>query len=246
MPSLGLPIYGQSRSEGLSARRWRSADEFALEREKVPGEFPEGASLAPAGFGRRSFLQGLGAAAGLAGLSACKPPRENVVSFVRPPADVTPSVPNAYATAMSRGGYAVGLVVTSWEGRPTKVEGNRGHPASLGGTDAMLQAEVLELYDPSRARGFLREGRHLSRTGLIEELSELARLHEKDGGARLRFLLEPTSSPRCPSCAAASWRASPRPASTSSPRPTRTRPGGARRWPSAGRSRSPGRSRTRT
>ncbi len=59
----------------------------------------------------------------------------------------------------------------------------------------MLQAEVLELYDPHRTRGFTRAGRHLSRTGLLEELSALARLHDKDQGARLRFLVEPTSSP---------------------------------------------------
>ena len=43
-----------------------------------------------------------------------------------------------YATAASDGGHAVGLVVSSWEGRPTKVEGNKEHPASLGGTDARL------------------------------------------------------------------------------------------------------------
>ena len=195
MPSVGLPIYGQPPSQGLTARRWRSAGELEAGVDPEAGEFPEPAAEAPQGVGRRSFLQVVGGAAGLAALAACKPPRENVMSYVRPPAGVTPGVPSAYATALSRGGHAVGVVVTSWEGRPTKIEGNREHPASLGGTDSALQADVLELYDPARVRDFVRAGRHLGRLGLFEELSALARGHERDRGARLRFLVEPTSSP---------------------------------------------------
>ena len=196
MPSLGrgLPIYGQAPAAGLTARRWRSPGELSLGVDKDAGEFPEPAE-APEGLTRRGFLGVLGAAGGLAALSACHPPREKVMSYVRPPSDVVPSTPSAYATALSRGGHAVGVVVTSWEGRPTKIEGNREHPASLGATDAMLQAEVLELYDPARVRDFVRDGRHMGRLTLFEELSALSRGHEKDKGARLRFLVEPTSSP---------------------------------------------------
>jgi molybdopterin-containing oxidoreductase family iron-sulfur binding subunit len=195
MPSVKLPIYGQAPAQGLTAHRWRSAAELANGTDPDAGEFPEPAVEAPPGVSRRGFLQLAGGAAGLAALAACKPPRENVISYVRQPAGVTPSVPGGYATALARGGYAVGVVVTSWEGRPTKIEGNREHPASLGATDAMLQAEVLELYDPARNRDFVRQGRHMGRLALFGELSDLARAHEKDQGARLRFLVEPTSSP---------------------------------------------------
>jgi molybdopterin-containing oxidoreductase family iron-sulfur binding subunit len=207
MPSLSsrLPIYGQDDL----APRWRSPGELTAwleraERASADGdpaakrgwdEFPDGAAEPPEGVNRRSFLQLMGAAAGLAGLQACTPQREPLVPYVRRHPEVTPSVPNAYATAFARGGLAVGAVVTSWEGRPTKIEGNREHPASLGGTDATLQAEILDLYDPERTRGSVRSGRHLGLAGLFEELSDLARAHEKDGGARLRFLVEPTSSP---------------------------------------------------
>jgi len=195
MPSLGLPIYGQASAQGLSTPRWRSAAEREGGPPPAAGEFPEGAAEPPSELGRRSFAKLMGAAAGLAGLAACKPPRQKVVSFVRPPPEETPSVATAYATAAARGGYGVGVLVTSREGRPTKVEGNPGHPASLGGSDALLQAELLELYDPARVRGFARGGRHLGRLALLQELSALASAHEKDGGARLRFLVEPTSSP---------------------------------------------------
>jgi molybdopterin-containing oxidoreductase family iron-sulfur binding subunit len=194
MPPLGLPIYGQP-SGGLGARRWRTVAEHAGAEPHTTGEFPEGASEPPGGLTRRSFLQVLGASVTLAGLQGCQPPREKLVPYVRPPPGVTPSVPNAYATAASDGGYAVGLVVTSWEGRPTKIEGNRDHPASLGAADAIRQALVLDLYDPARLSGFRRDRRDLSWPAALAELAGLARAHDRDGGARLRFLVERTSSP---------------------------------------------------
>ncbi|HTN53377.1 MAG TPA: 4Fe-4S ferredoxin, partial [Anaeromyxobacter sp.] len=195
MPSLGLPIYGQPRAPDLERPRWRSLEEQARGPGEPVREFGEGADRAPEGLGRRSFLQILGASAALAGLEGCKPPRQKVVSYVRPPGAVTPSVPSAYATAASHLGRAVGLVVTSWEGRPTKVEGNREHPGSRGGTDVLLQASILDLYDPARLRGFDLAGRAAGRPALLAELSRLAHSHAADGGARLRFLVEPTSSP---------------------------------------------------
>ncbi len=45
-----------------------------------------------------------------------------------------------YATAMTLSGYASPVLVESHLGRPTKIEGNDKHPASLGGTDIFAQA----------------------------------------------------------------------------------------------------------
>ncbi len=117
MPPLGLPIYGQPdvRHEdpagAPAAGRWRSLAEAAGTADPAAGTYPDGDQPAPEGFGRRSFMQLLGASAALAGLSACKPPREKVVSYVRRPAGITPSLPGFYASALSKGGHAVGVVV---------------------------------------------------------------------------------------------------------------------------------------
>ncbi len=99
--------------------------------------------------GRRKFLQLMGASLALAGLSACtKQPPEPIVAYVRQPEEVIPGKPLFFATAVTLSGVATGVLVESHLGRPTKVEGNPDHPASLGAADAFAQASVLSLYDP--------------------------------------------------------------------------------------------------
>jgi len=204
MPPLGLPIFGQpppSRPDGSSPRgaeaerRWRSLAEAAGAADPAAGTYPDGDQPAPDSFGRRGFMQLLGASAALAGLSACKPPREKVVSYVRRPVGVTPSLPGFYASALSRGGHAVGVVVETHEGRPTKIEGNPEQAASRGGAGLHELASILDLYDPARLAGVRRNGRHLSWSAFLQEAAALAAALEKDGGARLRVLAEPTTSP---------------------------------------------------
>ena len=63
--------------------------------------------------------------------------------WVKSPENVVPGRPQFYATAMTFGGLATGLLVESHAGRPTKVEGNPDHPASLGSTDIFAQAATL-------------------------------------------------------------------------------------------------------
>ena len=74
MPSLGLPIFGQSPSGPRPAPRWRSLAERDGTVDPAAGLYPDGEQAAPEGFSRRSFLQILGASTALAGLSACKAP----------------------------------------------------------------------------------------------------------------------------------------------------------------------------
>src|SRR5438309_2733209 len=112
----------------------------------------------PDALSRRRFLELLGASLALAGASACAPPRDLIMPYVRPPEDVMPGKPLFFATAHVLGGFADGILVESHMGRPTKVEGNPQHPASLGGTDVFAQASVLTLYDPTRSQTLMFNG----------------------------------------------------------------------------------------
>src|SRR5205814_7019396 len=92
------------------------------------------------------------ALAGLTGGSVRPAPPRTLVPYVRAPEEVVPGKPLFFATAMTLGGAAIGLLVESHLGRPTKIEGNPDHPASLGATDIYSQASVLTLYDPDRSQ----------------------------------------------------------------------------------------------
>ncbi len=118
-------------------RYWKSLDELAdapAFLEFLHREFPEQASMFEDPKGRREFMTLMGASLALAGLTACtKQPVEKILPYVRQPEQLVPGRPLFFATATGHDGYARGILVESHEGRPTKVEGNPEHPASLGG-----------------------------------------------------------------------------------------------------------------
>ena len=107
---------------------------------------------------RRNFLTLMGASLALAGLTSCRRPVEKIVPYVKAAEDIIPGIPQYYATTMPFRTGAFGLIVESHEGRPTKIEGNPGHPANRGGTNAFIQAAILELYDPDRSQTVLQQG----------------------------------------------------------------------------------------
>jgi len=185
-----LPVIQDARP-----RAWRSLEELHGDADACEGEFPPGASAPPEGMDRRRFLQLVGTTAALAGLAACKRPAEKVLPYTQNPPDVTPGVPQAYATAWEWEGYAAGLVVTAWEGRPTKVEGNPDHPLSLGATSPHAQALPVDLYDPSRTRGVSLRSAPRTLTDYLEVNARRARELEAKGGEGLWLLLEPSASP---------------------------------------------------
>ncbi|TPV96780.1 MAG: 4Fe-4S dicluster domain-containing protein [Myxococcales bacterium FL481] len=141
---------------------WRKLEPRGKTRLRVfgpkPGanEFPVGAEHleVPAGEGRRQFLSMLGASAALAGtVGGCvRKPNEKIMPFADRPEDLIPGRPQHYATAMQVGSTVMGLTVVSQDGRPTKVDGNRRHAGSQGGTNVWAQASVLDLYDVDRTR----------------------------------------------------------------------------------------------
>ena len=140
----------------MKAEFWRSVEEYAASKEVeelVHREFPALASEFTDPVGRRRFLQLMGASLALAGAGACtRQPDESIVPYVRQPEEIIPGRPLYFATAIPEAGVAMPVIVESHMGRPTKIEGNPEHPASLGATDARTQAAILTLYDPDRAQ----------------------------------------------------------------------------------------------
>ncbi|MBI3182770.1 MAG: TAT-variant-translocated molybdopterin oxidoreductase [Myxococcales bacterium] len=188
---------GHGEASPYGREYWRSL----AEREGLLGagpEFPEGAEELTS-VDRRDFFRLLGASlalAGAGGLSSCtRPPATKVVPYHRVPPELTPGNALHFATAMPLGGVATGLLVTSREGRPVKVEGNPEHPDSLGAAGILEQAHLLGLYDPHRARQLKQRGSPVGKEHLLEALTmRAARLQERRGEG-LYLLLEPTSSP---------------------------------------------------
>ncbi len=177
---------------------WRSLEELAdtpAFQEFLHREFPRQASEWQPSMSRRRFLQLMGASLALAGLSACaSPPAETIVPALAGPEQSVPGQPLFFATAMPLGGYSTGLLAQSYENRPTKIEGNPQHPASLGATDAFAQASILTLYDPDRAKTITRRGEESDWPTFLADLrGAVAALAA--GGAGLRILSETVTSP---------------------------------------------------
>ena len=166
---------------------WRSLDELSNSpefQELMRQEFPQQADVWADSLSRRRFLGLMGASLALAGLSGCsvKPaPTKEIVPYVHPPREMKPGSPLFFATAMPHTHGAVGLLVESHMGRPTKIEGNPDHPASLGATSIYHQASVLGLYDPDRSQSATYLGRTQTRTEAARRVAKNAAKTEKIG-----------------------------------------------------------------
>src|SRR3981081_514278 len=185
-------------SEGIP-RFWRSLDELADTpefRDHAENEFPHGANDPGATLDRRELLKVMAASAAFAGLTGCtKLPMQKIVPYVREPEQIIPGKPLFYATDMTLGGIASGILVESNMARPTKVEGNPDHPASLGASDAFAQAFVLGLYDPDRSKAEIHDGRIGSWTEFQKELSAALAGEKSSSGSGIRLLTSTITSP---------------------------------------------------
>jgi len=178
---------------------WRSLEELAGSpefQEALHREFPKGASEWLDTVSRRGFLKVMGASLGLAGMTGCvKLPKEAIVPYVRQPEGIVPGRPKYYATALTLGGYANPVLVESNMGRPTKVEGNDLHPASLGGTDIFSQAQLLTMYDPDRSQSVVSLGDQRSWPAFLSALRGPLAAQKPLQGAGIRILTTTTTSP---------------------------------------------------
>ena len=121
--------------------------------ETNKNEFKEGQSLLSEPASRRQFIKGLGATMAIAGLSSCGPirkPEQVIKPYAVKPEKMVEGKPTFYASAINTGNTVEGILVETYEGRPTKIEGNPDHPISQGATSMFAQGDIYNLYDPDR------------------------------------------------------------------------------------------------
>ena len=190
----------RTRLAGLEGRAyWRSLEELSDTpefRDYLHREFPAQASEFNDPAGRRQFLKLMGASLALAGVSACtRQPEEKIIPYVRQPEEIIPGRPLFYATAMPLGGFGYPLLAENHMGRPTKLEGNPEHPASLGGTDLFGQTSVLGLYDPDRSRTIINDGEVRTWSAFVSAMQAAMLSRRAIKGQGLRLLTGPITSP---------------------------------------------------
>src|SRR6202047_403558 len=186
-------------AETTGPEYWRSLEELAGSPDfqaMLHREFPKGASEWLDSVSRRGVLKLMGASLAMAGMSACtKQPLEPIVPYVRQPEEVVPGRPLFFATAFTLGGYASPILVESHLYRPTKIEGNDKHPASLGGTDIFSQASILGMYDPDRSQTVTDLGDIRAWGSLVEAMRAPLSIQKSLQGAGIRILTPTVSSP---------------------------------------------------
>ena len=171
----------QTPASGDAVTSWRSVGDkersahFEQWKER---EFPAGSSEMSEEerkMSRRQFNKLMGASSALAGLTlaSCRRAESYIVPYKKAPEWIIPGKPLFYATSMPRPEGALPLVVTTFEGRPTKVEPNTEHP-DRNGADAFAQASVLDLYAPNRSQEFLKKGKKTSRKEINAALKTLS------------------------------------------------------------------------
>ncbi|KAB8030992.1 TAT-variant-translocated molybdopterin oxidoreductase [Fluviispira multicolorata] len=199
-----------SNDEQKKQTHWRSIEDLEQSPEflsKLQREFPHGASeleMRP-GVHRRKFLGIIGASLALAGVTSTgciRRPKEHVYPESHRPEDTLPGVPKNFATSAQIAGSVLGLLVTSTDGRPTKIDGNSRHISSnpivgskIGSSNAFAQAEILNMYDPDRGQKALKSGKEAARDNILNDLKASLLKSQKSGGEDLALIYSTNSSP---------------------------------------------------
>ena len=192
-------MHNEPANRNVKKPIWKSWSELAgtdEHRRWADDEFPDREGLLD--IDRRDFLKLAGAGMALAGAAGCRQivnADPKAVPYVRAPEGMVAGKSVEYATAVSLAGYAVGVLVESHEGRPTKIEGNPSHPASLGSTDVFTQAEILGLYDPERSQSVIEKGEVSSWENFLAALRPILKAEAATGGAGIAVLSESITSP---------------------------------------------------
>jgi MoCo/4Fe-4S cofactor protein with predicted Tat translocation signal len=196
--TLDLAAVRAKLREKSGKQYWRTLEELSDDphfEEMLHREFPRQASEWDETVDRRNFLKLAAASLAFAGISGCRKPEQFIVPYVKQPDGMILGKPQYYATVMPFGADAVGVLVESHEGRPTHVTGNPDHPSSLGGTDAITQASVLNLYDPDRAQTVTNLGEIRAWSDFLKEAETAVAVAKAQGGAGFRILTGMITSP---------------------------------------------------
>jgi MoCo/4Fe-4S cofactor protein with predicted Tat translocation signal len=189
----------QKLASAKGPRYWQSLEELAQTdefRAAVEQEFPGRSSEFVDPVSRRDFLKLASVTMALAGLTACtKQPLEPIIPYVRQPEEMVLGKPLYFATAMPLSGVGRPMLVKSHEGRPTKVEGNPQHPASLGGSDVFSQGSLYDLYDPDRSQTIQNLGEVKTWGNFLSAIRPKLQAQMALKGVGVRILTETVTSP---------------------------------------------------
>ncbi len=190
-----------------SKKYWKSIDElhntpeFVAEKSKEFGQDVPVDELADLANNqdfdmtttRRDFLKVFGFSISAATLAACtKTPVRKAIPLLNQPEDLSPSIPNYYASTFDDGHDYAAIVIKTREGRPIRIDGN--NLSAFGGTNARIQASVLGLYDTNRLQEPIVDGKKTD--WKTTDQAVVAKLNQAAAQTKnIRIVTPPTSSP---------------------------------------------------
>lgn len=143
---------------------------------------------------RREALAAL--AAGMAtGLASCSRPEHPITPAVDQTGQPAPGATVRVATTLTLGGYGRGVTALVRDGRPYKLEGSPGHPASQGATDVFAEAALLDLFDPQRLKLPKGPAGRRGWNALDAAVAERRRIWDRTGGKGVRLVTGRVTSP---------------------------------------------------
>jgi molybdopterin-containing oxidoreductase family iron-sulfur binding subunit len=197
---LNLEAIRKKLADTRGREYWKGLEQVAEAPEFeqfLHAEFPRIGALWERQIDRRTLLKLIGGSVAFAaaGLAGCSRPVGTIVPYVNMPEGEVPGNPKYFATSLTLGGHARGVIAKSHTFRPTFVEGNREHPASLGAIDAYAQASIDQLYDPDRANTTTYRGLPRGWNAFLDKMSGRAAEFKANKGADFALLTQAITSP---------------------------------------------------
>jgi len=142
---------------------------------------------------RRDFLKYVGFSTAAVSLAACEGPVIKSIPYVVQPEEIIPGVANYYATTIANGFDFASVLIKTREGRPIKVE-NNNLAKTHGSANARVNASVLGLYDSTRVKAPMKDGKTISWESFDSE-TNTALTNLKNSGKEIVLLTQTFASP---------------------------------------------------